>query len=593
MTKPNRSDTLDTLAERTLTSRLSRRALLKRTGIASLSVIPVAALLAACRRAAVPETPTALPGTPSGAPATPTVIIKTPALGTATPVGTSQAVIVQAMGLDIDELDPHYFKSIPGYYAVCNLYEMMLDYEHIEQEDGGLYPAADEAGNWKFTPWIAESYSVSEDQKTITFKLRRDVTFSDGSPMTAKDVKATWDRAVTGKGYANIVTNMMGIKSVDQIVMKDDYTIEVQLEKPNPFALKMIPINVMSVMSAKALEEHATSADPTAHEWFHRNAFGSAPYVLKSWIPGEQWELAPNPNYWDPKRLKNGGTVVKTIPSAAERYNLLIRGDVDVAYDLQPKDLDALRQNPDIQLIQFKVPWPYYLGLNNKIPPFDNVKVRQAVSYAIPYKTIIEKVLYGFGQECKSPVAQGMPTSDFSFWHYDTDPAKTKQLLEEAGVSGLQFDLNILQGRPQDEQIAVWIQAGLAEAGVQVRINKMPDSEWYEKFNARQHQSFIGEWYSWVNDPMYHLFWNFHSKAPTNATGYSNPEVDRLIDEGLYETDLAKREQMSKQAQKIIVEEAPWAILYQINYTIAVRKNIKGFNWYPDVGTRFWKVSKV
>src|SRR5690606_1254459 len=101
----------------------------------------------------------------------------------------------------------------------------------------------------------------------------------------------------------------------------------------------------------------------------------------------------------------------------------------------QPKDLAELRDNPDIRLIQFPVPWPYYLGMNNTMPPFDNVKVRQAVCYAVPYKTIIDKVLYGFGQECKSPVAKGQPTSDFSFWKYDTDPAKAKQLLEEAGVS--------------------------------------------------------------------------------------------------------------------------------------------------------------
>lgn len=599
MTERQPHDPQTALLQDALAGRVSRREVMTRAVALGLSTPAIAALLAACGggsdepssgdNGAAPTTATgdSDSSTSSGGSST-----ETTDSGGDTPAAGSD-VIVQAMGLDIDELDPHYFKSIPGYYAVANLYEMLMDYQLEEQEDGGLYPAQDANGDWIFVPWLAESFEVSDDQTTLTFKIRDDATFSDGTPVTAQDVKASWDRGVSGDGYANVVMGVMGLTSPDQIVLVDESTIQIQLDKPNPFALKMVPINVLSIMSEKSIQENATSSDESAHEFFHKNAFGSGPYILKNWTPGERWELAPNPNYWNPDQVKNSGTIVKTIPSASERYNLLVRGDIDVAYDLQPKDLAALRDNPDIKLHQFNVPWPYYLGMNNTMAPFDNVKVRQAVCYSIPYKTIIENVLHGFGQECKSPVAKGQPTSDFSFWNYDTDPEKTKQLLDEAGVSNLEFDLNILQGRPQDEQIAVWIQSGLAQAGVQVNINKMTDAEWYDKFSNRQHPSFIGEWYSWVNDPFFQMFWNFHGDAPTNSTGYNNPEVNRLIDEGMYETDAAKREQMSKQAQKIIVEEAPWAILYQLNYTIAVRKNIEGFNWYPDVGTRFWKIAKV
>jgi peptide/nickel transport system substrate-binding protein len=551
----------------------------------------VGVLVASCAPQAAPR-----PAGTDRAPASGTAPAQgtTPApAGGATPEVASSKVIVQAMGRDIDELDPHYFKSIPGYYAVANLYDLLLDYEHARQEDGGLYPASDASGGWKLKPWLADSYEVAPNQKSISFKLRRDLKFSDGTPLTPRDVKATWDRAVTGEGYANIVMEMMTVKSPDQIVVQDDSTVVLNLEKPNPFALKMVPINVMSVMSAEAVKAHATDSDQSAHEWFHSSALGSSAYVLANWTPGVQWELKPNPNYWNKPELMNAGTIVKTIPSASERLNLLVRGDIDVAYDLQPKDLADLRDNKDVRLIQFPVPWPYYLGMNNKIAPFDNVQVRQAVAHAIPYKTIIDKVLYGFGQECKSPVARGMPTSDFGFSNYDTNPATSKQLLQQTGAPDLRFDLAVLQGRPQDEQIAVWIQAGLAQAGAQVNIVKMTDAEFYDKFNKKQLQAFIGEWYSWVNDPLYHLFWNFSSKSPVAATGYSNATVDKLIDDGLYETDAVKREQLSKQAQKIIVEEAPWAILYQLNYTIAVRNNIEGFNWYPDVGTRFWKVAKT
>ncbi|GAC1316475.1 MAG: ABC transporter substrate-binding protein [Chloroflexota bacterium] len=587
---------------------LSRRRFITLLGtVAGTSAVGA---LAACTPAATPpaSAPTSAAPTapaaakPTGAPAAPSAIASVsaspsavaanPATAPAPAAAGNTQTIVQAMGLDVDELDPHYFKSIPGYYAVANLNDMLLDYEHVAQSDGGLYPAADQTANWKFKPWLAQSYDVSPDQTKLTFKLRNDLKFSDGSPLTAKDVKATWDRGVTGKGYANIVTGFMGIKNTEQVVAPDDSTVVITLEKPNPFALKMIPINVMSVMSAASIKAHATTADASGHDWFHNNALGSSAYVLANWTPGVQWELKPNPNYWNKGELKNGGTIVKTIPNASERLNLLLRGDIDIAYDLQPKDMAALKDNKDVRLIQFSVPWPYYMGMNNTLAPFDKTPVRQAVAHAVPYKTIIDKVLYGFGEECKSPVANGMPTSDFSAWKYDTDPSATRQLLQQAGVSDLKFDLAVLQGRPQDEQIAVWIQSGLQQAGVAVNIVKMTDADYYDKYNKKQLQAWIGEFYSWVNDPMYHLFWNFHSKSPIAATGYSNPTVDQLIDDNLYSTDAAKRDQASRQAQKLVVEEAPWALLYQLHYTVAVRNTIQNFNWYPDVGTRFWKVTK-
>ena len=126
-----------------------------------------------------------------------------------------------------------------------------------------------------------------------------------------------------------------------------------------------------------------------------------------------------------------------------------------------------------------------------------------------------------------------------------------------------------------------------------VNVRKMTDAEYYENFNQGQLHAFIGEWYSWVNDPMYHLYWNFLStNTATNATGYSNPRVDEIITTGLYETDLAKRESLSKEAQRIIVEEAPWGLLFQINYVVAGRANVKDDNWNTHVGARYWMVAK-
>lgn len=504
------------------------------------------------------------------------------------------AKIVVASGLDLDELDPHYFKSIPAYYAVANLYDNLFAYDYTTQADGGLYPKQEPDGSWTLLPWLLESWNVSTDQKTLTFKLRKDVVFSDGSPVTAKDVKATWDRGVSDTSvYSKLVFNLMTVMTPDQIAMPDDYTIVLTLQKPTVFALKMIAVNVVSIMSAKAIDAHKTADDPTAHNYFHTNALGSTAYVLNKWTPGVEWELAPNPNYWNKSALKNGGVLYRTIPSAQERLSLLQNGDVDVAFDLLPKDMAGLKNNANIALFNYAIPWPQFLGMNNRIPPFNNVDVRRAVSHAIPYQTIIDQVMFGFAKPCKSPVAEGMPTSDYSFWNYDGGPAKAKQILDGLGIKSFSFDLAVRIGFPTHEQIAVWIQSAMQQAGGNVNIVKMTDAEYLQKFNAGSLQAFIAEWYSWVNDPIYHIYWNFYSKATaTNGVGYNNLQVDQIIDAAMYETDLAKRAALSKQAQQIIVSEAPWGLLYTINYVVAARKNVSGFNWNTDTATRYWMVSK-
>lgn len=505
------------------------------------------------------------------------------------------AKIVIANGQDLDELDPHYFKSIPSYYAVANLYDNLFAYDYVTQEDGGLFPKQEADGGWTLLPWLLESWEVSGDQKVLTFKLKPGLVFSDGTPLTAADVKATWDRGVSPSSvYSALVFNLMTVTSPDQIAAPDDSTIVLTLEKPTVFALKMIAVNVVTIMSDEAIAANATTDDPTAHNYFKTNPLGSTAYTLKTWTPGVEWELEPNPNYWNKEALKNGGVLNRTIPSPQERLSLLVNGDVDIAFDLLPKDMADLKGNADVQLFDFSVPWPQYLGMNNRIAPFDNVDVRRAVSHAIPYDTIIEQVMYGFAKPCRSPIAEGMPGSDYSNWAYDGGPAKAKELLAAAGVTDFSFDMAVRIGFPTHEQIAVWIQSAMQEAGANVNILKMTDAEYLEKFNAGSLQTWVGEWYSWVNDPVYHLYWNFHSKATaTNGVGYSNSRVDELIDDAMYEPDAATRDGMVAEAQKIVVDEAPWGLLYTINFVVAARKNVSGFNWNTDTAAKYWMVSKA
>jgi peptide/nickel transport system substrate-binding protein len=198
------------------------------------------------------------------------------------------------------------------------------------------------------------------------------------------------------------------------------------------------------------------------------------------------------------------------------------------------------------------------MGMNNKIPPFDNPKVRQALSYAVPYETIIQESLYGYAQKATSPIPVGMPTHTDEFWKYDTNLETAKTILDEAGFGdGLELELAVRQSIPWDEDAAVWIQDSLAQIGVNLTINKMPDADFFGKLNAHELPLFIHDWYSWGNDPAYQLTFLLKCGAFTNYADYCNERVDELIDLVTWETDPAVREELMKEAQQIIVRRPP------------------------------------
>ncbi len=511
-----------------------------------------------------------------------------------TPSNTPKDKIVGAFGLDVDDLDPQYFKSIPGYLVVGNLYELIQNYTLAPDANGSSSNVADDKGNWKYLPGLADSMVVADDRKSVTLKLRQGAKFADGTPITMDDWMYTFSRTLSGEGYTKTLFGMLTVTSMDQIKKVDDTTIQINLAKAHPFADKLVALNVNAILEKAEVEKHKTTADPSAHDWLKANATPNGPYVIKSWTPGVGWEMDLNPNYYDKASIKNNGVIYRVIPNAQDRLSLLKRGDVDIAHDIAAKDLADLKNDPNIKILDFKIPWPWYLGLNTKLAPFDKKEVRQAVAYATPYKTIIDKVMYGFARPLKSPIADGMPGSDYSFWKYDTDLNKAKALLDGAGIKNLTFDVSLLTGRDEDQQIAVWIQSSLAQIGVNMRINLMTDAQFYDMYNKHQLQAFITEWYSWVNDPMYHVYFHFLStNVFTNATQYSNPKVDDLITNGLYETDPAKRADMVKQVQQIVVDDCPWIMLYQKDWTIAARKNVMDYNWQTDTVCRFKSTYKA
>ncbi|MFQ6000350.1 MAG: ABC transporter substrate-binding protein [Anaerolineae bacterium] len=489
--------------------------------------------------------------------------------------------IVVSRDSDINDLDPQNFKSDAGYEAVENLYNGLFDLE-ARPGPGDTWRAAsqDVVGE------VVEDYELSEDGITLTLHLRRGVRFSNGASCLASSVKFTLERALLGPGYLRPLMEMLTITESEQIHLLDDYTLELHLAHPTPLLWEILPLQSFSVLDPETTKTHATSDDPWGSGWYRSHALGTGPYLLSQSKPGVEYVFERNPYYWRPGSVRNDGVVLKVIPSAKERLEALKRGHIDVVIGLQPRDLAPLEDDPDLVVLSFPTTICKVMSMNTALVPFDDLRVRQAISYAIPYRQLQEEVMAGYCQPLTSPVPKGMPTHEGGFWVYDTDWERARQLLAEAGY-GQGFATSLIVRRPRaDETLsAEAIQRALQVIGVQVELAKVSDAEYYARL--KEFPLAIFETLSWVNDPIYHLLWNLKGDAPKNLANYRNARVDELIEDGMHETDLHRRRVMSQEAQRIIVEEAPWAFLYQPHWTVVTSSHVTGYAIYPDLLPRY------
>lgn len=498
----------------------------------------------------------------------------------------STAKLKVGVGQDADTVDPQAFKTIPGYYMMGNLYDQLID---LKPRDLGEILRADDT---RPTGMIARSMKVSKDRLRATFTLDPNAKFQDGSPVTVEDVVYTFTRGVEGTQYTNILMTMLTLTKSENITTPDERTVVFKLDKPNPMLERLLSLQVLSIQNAKLGKSNATEKDKWADAYWRANVFGNSAYVLKSWKRGEGFELAPNKNYYRKGLPRNGGLQFRIISDPQERLNLLKAGALHVAFEISAKDAAALRagRSGKAKLVSAPSPWNFALTFNNKLKPFTDKRVRQALSYAVPYDVIVKNVMHGLARPSRGIIVPGMPTADPSLWRYKTDLGKAKQLLGAAGLGdGFESTIDVLIGRPEDEQAATFIQASFQQIGVRVRINKLAEAQYQDNRNNAKSPMQIVEWFSWVNDPMYHMFWNMLSTNTfTNSARYANKKVDKLVLDGMYEPNAGKRASMSRQAQKMIVDEAAWAFLFARDYFVPVARSLHDFPLWPDQNPRFY-----
>ena len=451
----------------------------------------------------------------------------------------------------------------------------------------------------KLEPELAESWEIAKDGMSVVFKLRKSAKFHDGTLVTAKDVKWSYDRAVSIGGFPTFQMKAGSLEKPEQFVVVDDYTFRVTFLRKDKLTMPDMAVPVPSIYNSELAKKHATAADPWAAEWLKSNEAGGGAYKVESWKPGQEivytrfddWKSGPLPKL---KRI-----IQRDVPSAGNRRALLVKGDIDMSYEMPPKDFAELSQEKgNVKVVSVPVENAiWYIGMNVTKPPFDNVKVRQAVAYALPYDKMFDTAIYGrgvklWGASSNAPKTAAWPQPDA----YATDMAKAKALMKEAGyANGFETTISYdLGSGTVSEPMAVLIQESLAQLGIKTTINKTPGANWRAALLKKDMPLIINRFGGWLNYPEYFFFWCYHGQnAVFNTMGYRNAAMDKQIDAARFEDNKANYEQLVKNFVQKSFDDVPRVPFVQPTQDVAMQKNISGFVYWFHLQPDFRQIVKM
>jgi len=430
-------------------------------------------------------------------------------------------------------------------------------------------------------PDLAESFEVSEDGKEITFKLPKDAKFSNGDPLTAEDIKKSILR------YKEISPYAEDFAVVKDIIVKDDHTATLVLETPAPYLWAVLASVYGAPVDTKLAEK-------VGKEEFNRKAVGSGPFMIEEWVQGSHVTLVKNPYYkTNIPFVKNKGpfkidkVIVRFIPESFTRISELEAGNVHIVIGVPIENLDTLKNNPDVQLLSYLQPGIDYIMINTEKPPLDDIKVRKAIALAInreELKMALNNVVRpAYGYLSPAQVGYHEETEKELQKEYSYNLEEAKKLLAEAGwkdengdgileKDGKPLSLTMLVplDRPMLKKAAPIIQAQLKKLGIDLQLREYEYS--YIRKMTRDHNFDLALRAYWWSDADI-LIYIFHKNA---GYPWSNPEVDKMLEEARTITDFEKRAQKYGEIQKAIMKEMPVIPLFSEYQYTAVRKEVKG-----------------
>ncbi|TIT79688.1 MAG: ABC transporter substrate-binding protein [Mesorhizobium sp.] len=455
---------------------------------------------------------------------------------------------------------------------------------------------------------LAESWTVSDDGLTYTFKLKPGMKFASGNSITAADVAYSFERAIKLDKSPAFIINQLGI-SGDNVTEKakavDDTTFQFVVDKAYApsFVLNCLSATVASVVDSKLVKEHVAAVTPSAdykwdndfgNAWLKTGYAGSGQYKLREWRANEVVVLERNDSY-NGEKAELARVIYRFMKESSAQRLALEAGDIDVARNLEPNDLDAIAKNADLTTTSAPKGTVYYISLNQKNPNLAKPEVRQAFKYLVDYDALGSTILKGIGEIHQSFLPKGdLGAVDEN--PFKLDVAKAKELLAKAGLAdGFKVTMDVRSKQPETG-MAESIQQTLGQVGIKLEIIPGDGKQTLTKYRARNHDIYIGNWGQDYFDP--------NSNAQTFASNPDNsdaakiktlawrnawdiPDLTKQTEAALLEKDSAKRADMYKDLQKKILDTSPFVIIHQQLEVAGLRKNLKGFALGPSFDTNF------
>lgn len=447
--------------------------------------------------------------------------------------------------------------------------------------------------NLELTGELAESWKVSPDQRTITFRLKPGMQWADGAPLTSADVLFTWKLVTDDKTRTPYGADF---KLVQRVEAPDPLTFRVTYPQPYAPALD-------SWAGLQILPEHLLKDEDINTTAFARNPVGSSYYRLESWRHGESISLTRNPTSTQgPAMIER--LISRIIPDTATQFLELLANNIDYM-GLDPVQYARVfpsRSDLNRKIALYKELGNNYtyMGFNLKHKPFDDIRVRKAINYAIDKQELIDGVLLGLGEPVASPYKPGTRWANPDLQPYPYDPQKARDLLRSAGFEDhdndgildrngqpLGFEILTNNGNKQREMSAVLIQRRLMEIGIDVSIRKVEWASFIERFIKTGDFDVVLLGWSLALDPDQYSIWHSSQQEPGqfNFIGYDNPQVDKLLEQGRLELDPDKRMKIYHEFARILLEDSPVVYLYTGYGLPAIHKRVKGIdNPAPPAG---------
>ena len=461
--------------------------------------------------------------------------------------------------------------------------------ESMAEPDAAKHP------EYPLKPALATSWTISPDQLTFTFHLRRNVVWHDGKPFSGKDVVATvrkiLDPAVRAMHLRNNFADLEDISTAPG----DDFTVVARYRKPYFLAFRALA--TLSIYPAHALE----AGGDMLHSAVHRAPVGTGPFRFEAWTTGERISFVRNDKYWGRKAYLDR-IVYRIVSDPAVAFQLLKQGEFDLYLQLQPqqwvRDLEAAGLRRDLRRIKFYGPNYNWIGWNEQRPWFSDPRVRQAMNYAIDTEGIRKSFLLGLDRPTTCHFYLDSSACDRSLSPRSYDPKRAAQLLDEAGwrdhdgdgvrdKDGVPFRFTFLMNADSVflDKLTPYLQQELRKLGVEMEIRKVDWAHFVQLVEEHQFDATSLRWGNTdvVQDP-YEIWHSSQTKDGSNYVLFKNPRADQLIEEARATLDDTRRNELYRKLGRVLYDEAPYTFLYSRPSLDAVKNRVRGLRpsvvWY-------------